>query len=157
MPYAFGTESKLNLMGVHPKLVSVAHRAIAISEQDFGVHDGVRTLVEQQKLLAKGAAKTLNSKHLPQADGYGHAIDLVPFINGKLRWEWGPIYFIATAVLQAAKELKVDLRWGGAWDCEFCNLPVDRIEIEQEVKAYCERRRNIGKSAFIDGPHFELK
>ena len=25
----------------------------------------------------------MNSMHRPQADGFGHAVDLVPFINGK--------------------------------------------------------------------------
>lgn len=156
MPYAFGATSKLELMGVHPKLVEVANLAIAISEQDFSVHDGLRTKVEQQKLLAKGAAKTMDSKHLKQADGYGHAVDLVPYINGKLRWEWPPIYIIAEAVHKAAAECGVQLIWGGVWDRKFNELPGDRAGIEAAVQAYVKRRLDANKKAFIDGPHYQL-
>jgi peptidoglycan L-alanyl-D-glutamate endopeptidase CwlK len=40
----------------------------------------------------------MNSRHLIRSDGFGHAVDLVPWINGKPRWEWKPIYHIAAAV-----------------------------------------------------------
>lgn len=156
MPYSFGVESKVNLMGVHPDLVKVSQRAIEISEQDFSVHDGLRTLVEQTKLFERGATKTLESKHLLQSDGYGHAVDLVPFINGKMRWEWRPIYFIAEAVHQACSELGVNLIWGGVWDREFRQLGSTRCLLEKEVRDYVSRRTSIGKKAFIDGPHFQL-
>ena len=156
MPYAFGVTSKMELQGVHPDLVEVAERAIELSTQDFTVHDGLRTAVEQQKLVARGASKTLDSKHIKQADGYGHAMDLVPYINGKLRWEWKPIYQIAAAVHQAATELDVELVWGGVWDRTLNSLPADAASLEKEVHAYVRRRFDLGKKAFIDGPHFQL-
>ena len=156
MPYAFGVNSKMELQGVHPDLVRVAQRAIELSEQDFSVHDGLRTKVEQQKLVAKGASKTLDSKHLVQADGYGHAVDLVPYINGKLRWEWKPIYVIAEAVREAAAEYGVKLVWGGVWDRSFGDLPKDRAGLEDAVEDYVKRRQAAGKKAFIDGPHYQL-
>lgn len=156
MGYSFGTVSKVELMGVHPKLVAVANRAIAISEQDFGVHDGLRTVVEQEKLVAKGASKTMNSMHLPQGDGFSHAVDLVPYMNGKLRWEWGPIYYIAEAVHRAATELGVALVWGGVWDRDFADLDGTHDGLETAVKDYVKRRTKAGKSAFIDGPHYQL-
>ena len=156
MPYSFGTNSKVELQGVHPKLVEVAYLAIELSEQDFSVHDGLRTSVEQQKLVAKGASKTLNSKHLRQADGFGHAMDLVPYINGKLRWEWKPIYIIAEAVHEAADKLGVSLVWGGVWDRAFGDLPGSRAGLEAAVDDYVKRRLNAGKKAFIDGPHYQL-
>ena len=34
----------------------------------------------------------------------GHAVDLIPYINGKLRWEWNPICRIDDAVRLVAKE-----------------------------------------------------
>ncbi|HYD24752.1 MAG TPA: M15 family metallopeptidase [Croceibacterium sp.] len=156
MPYSFGVNSKVELVGVHPSLVEVAQLAIAISEQDFSVHDGLRTEVEQAKLVAKGASQTMNSMHLRQADGYGHAMDLVPYINGKLRWEWGPIYVIAEAVHQAAGQLGVKLVWGGVWDIPLASLPGTRKGLEKAVNDYVKRRLAKGRKAFIDGPHYQL-
>ena len=156
MAYRLGAQSRAELKGVHPDLVKVVERAIQITVQDFSVHDGLRTLEEQKRYVASGASQTLNSKHRAQADGYGHAVDLVPFINGKMRWEWEPIYVIAAAVWQAARELKVAIRWGGAW------IDLDQIKtgtpgsMKAAVEAYGAVRRKAGKSAFTDGPHFEL-
>ena len=156
MAYILGAKSRAELKGVHPDLIRVVERAIQITTQDFSVHDGLRTAEEQKALVSAGASQTMNSKHRPQADGYGHAVDLVPFINGKMRWEWPAIYPIAAAVWQAARELKVDIRWGGAW------IDLDQIKtgtpgaMKAAVEAYGEARRKAGKSAFTDGPHFEL-
>ena len=156
MTYVLGAKSRAELKGVHPDLVRVVERAIQITTQDFSVHDGLRTAEEQKRLVASGASQTMNSKHRQQADGYGHAVDLVPFINGKMRWEWPAIYPIAAAVWQAARELKVDIRWGGAW------IDLDQIKtgtpgaMKAAVEAYGAARRKAGKSAFTDGPHFEL-
>ena len=156
MAYVLGAKSRAELKGVHLDLVRVVERAIQITTQDFSVHDGLRTAEEQKRLVAAGASQTMNSKHRQQADGYGHAVDLVPFINGKMRWEWPAIYPIAAAVWQAARELKVDIRWGGAW------IDLDQIKtgtpgaMKAAVEAYGAARRKAGKKAFTDGPHFEL-
>lgn len=156
MTYTLGAKSKAALVGVHPDLVKVVTRAIQITKQDFSVHDGLRTHAEQREYVRRGVSKTMNSMHLPQADGFGHAVDLVPFINGQLRWEWKPIYVIAAAVCEAACELGVKLTWGGIWDRPFESLQPIPDYIEKQVNAYVGRRRKAGKSAFIDGPHFEL-
>lgn len=86
MPYSLGSKSRAELKGVHPDLVGVVERAIQITTQDFSVHDGLRTEAEQREYVRTGASQTMNSMHRTQADGFGHAVDLVPFINGKLRW-----------------------------------------------------------------------
>ncbi len=146
--FKLGKHSLDELQGVHPDLVAVVKKAIQYTVQDFSVHDGIRTLAEQQNLVARGASKTLNSRHIT-----GHAVDLVPYINGKLRWEWEPIYFIADAMRMAARELQIPLRWGGCWDRTF----TDTLEAPEDLVAdYTNRRRRAGKKAFIDGPHFEL-
>jgi peptidoglycan LD-endopeptidase CwlK len=150
--FKLGTKSLAELNGVHPKLVRVVKRAIELSEVDFSVHDGLRTEAEQRRYVVRGVSKTMNSKHLPQPDGTGHAVDLVPYINGKLRWEWPAIFKIAEAVVQAARELEVDLRWGGCW--QHIN-PLSGWPEEWE-QAYVARKRKAGKRAFPDGPHFEL-
>ena len=146
--YSLGKASLNELKGVHPDLVALVKRAITLTAQDFSVHDGLRTLAEQQQLIAAGASQTMDSRHLS-----GHAVDLVPYINGKLRWEWPPIYVIADAMRQAAREQGTPLRWGGAWDVDFS---ASQDPPEDLVAAYVQRRRRQGLRAFIDGPHFEL-
>jgi peptidoglycan L-alanyl-D-glutamate endopeptidase CwlK len=146
--FKFGEKSLSELKGVHPELVAVVNRALELTVQDFSVHDGLRTVEEQKKMVASGASKTMDSRHLT-----GHAVDLVPYINGKLRWEWVPIYRIADTVRIAAIELGTPIRWGGAWDITFTENPDSPEDL---VIDYVARRKKAGKEAFIDGPHFEL-
>lgn len=155
MTFTLGTNSRAELRGVDPRLVACVERAIAISPVDFSVHDGIRTEAEQRRYVASGVSKTMKSKHL-----HGDAVDLVPWIAGKLRWEWPPIYQIAAAMLVAARESGVTLRWGGVWDRSLNDLGVgiDDIEtlpraLELAVAAYCDRHPG---PDFIDGPHFEV-
>lgn len=152
MIYYLGTRSLKELEGVHPDLQRVVHRAIEITKCDFAVHDGIRSMHQQREYVRRGVSKTLESKHLPQKDGYGHAVDLVPYIHGKLRWEWEPIYLIALAMQEAAIEKSVYLTWGGIW--HSLNDMEDRPRIA--VQNYVNERKSIGRAAFIDGPHFEL-
>lgn len=156
MTYALGAKSLAELEGVHPALVDVVKRAIMLTTQDFSVHDGLRTVAEQREYVRRGVSWTMNSMHMKQADGLGHAVDLVPYINGKLRWEWPPIFVIAVAVRQAAGELDVPLTWGGVWDREFLMLGPTAADMETAVKSYVTRRLGARKKANIDGPHFQL-
>ncbi|MGE0667541.1 MAG: M15 family metallopeptidase [Sphingomonadales bacterium] len=146
--FKLGRKSLAEMDGVHPDLVAVVKRAIELSVQDFSVHDGIRTIEEQKRLVQTGASQTLDSRHIT-----GHAVDLVPYVNGKLRWEWEPIYRIADAVRLAARELGIPLRWGGAWDIDFT---ASQDSPEDIVTDYAARRRAAGKKAFLDGPHYEL-
>lgn len=157
MAYGLGARSLAELEGVHPKLVEVVKYAIKITTQDFSVHDGLRTVAEQKEYVRRGVSKTLYSKHMKQADGLGHAVDLVPWINGQLRWEWKPIFVIASAVRKAAEELDCPLIWGGVWDRKFLDLDSTPADMEKAVNSYVARRRALGKTAFIDGPHWEMK
>lgn len=153
MTFTLGAGSRAELAGVHPRLVAVVERAIALTPVDFSVHDGLRTEEEQRRLVARGASKTMQSKHRKQADGFGHAVDLVPFVNGKLRWEWPLIYPVAHAVDVAATELGVALRWGGVWDRPMSAIGGSADQLKAEVAAYCVRHPG---ADFLDGPHFEL-
>lgn len=145
--FRMSEQSLTELCGVHPDLVAVVWRALQLTRQDFAVHDGLRTMEEQRTLVAAGASQTVASRHIK-----GCAVDLVPVINGKLRWEWGAIYPIAEAMRTAATELNISVRWGGNWS----DLLGTTESPEQLVAAYVEARRRQGKRAFIDGPHFEL-
>lgn len=121
MTFVLGARSLERLKGVHPDLVRVIKHAIAISSQDFSVLEGVRSLARQKELYAKGRTApgpkvtwTMNSKHRKQADGFGHAVDLVPF---PLDWNTTSKFnAIADAVFRAAEAEGVAIRWGADWD-----------------------------------------
>lgn len=153
MTYVLGARSRAKLTGVHPKLVAVVEKAIQITSQDFAVTDGVRTLDYQRELVRRGASRTLKSKHLPQPDGYGHAVDLVPFIGGIPRWEWPPIWSIAQAVDMAATALGVRLVWGAVWDRGMTDYGGSAEALRAAVEAY--KKRHPGPD-FLDGPHYQL-
>jgi peptidoglycan L-alanyl-D-glutamate endopeptidase CwlK len=107
MSYKLGPKSLMNLKGVHPDLQRVVERAIGISESDFTVLEGLRSLERQKTLLAAGKSKTLHSRHIT-----GHAVDIIPF---PVSWDWKDYPPIEKAMKQAAKDLGVDLEWGGDW------------------------------------------
>jgi len=102
--------SEKNLAGVHPKLVSVVRRAADVSDIDFMVIEGLRTVERQKQLVAKGASKTMNSKHIT-----GHAVDLAPMVDGEIRWDWPLYHKLAPIIKQAAKDMGVTITWGGDW------------------------------------------
>ena len=121
MTYILSQKSLDKMKGLHPDLVKVVKRAIELTTVDFTVDETLRTVERQKELVAKGASQTMKSRHLT-----GHAIDLYALKNGGVVWEL-PLYKeIAKAMLQAAKELGVDLEWGGNW------------------------------KTLVDGPHFQL-
>lgn len=147
--YSLSSNSLRRLEGVDNQLVLVVKRAIQLSVVDFSVFEGLRTPARQKLLFNQGKSQTMNSRHLT-----GHAVDLVAWVNGKLDWgEWSHYYRIGEAMAQAAKELDVTIRWGGVWDRRLQEL---KPPFEHEVSGYVERRKAIGRSAFLDGPHFEL-
>jgi len=107
------TASIAKLKGVHPDLVRVVLRCAEDwkdADTGFIVTCGTRTLAEQKVLVAKGASKTMRSRHLT-----GHAVDLAATIDGKVRWDW-PLYDrLAKAMKAAAKAEKVPLEAGADW------------------------------------------
>ena len=111
MTFALSKRSKDRLEGVHPDLVAVVNLAIERTPLDFTVLEGLRSIERQRQLVAKGASKTMNSRHLS-----GHAVDLAPIDeNGAVSWDWPLYHMLAPVVKQAAADLGVDLEWGGDW------------------------------------------
>ena len=123
--FNFSKRSLKNLDGVHPLLVGVVVRALSISKVDITVIEGIRNTVRQRELVAQGASQTMNSLHLLQSDGFSHAVDLAAYVGG-ISWDWKYYYMLADAMKQAARELNVEIEWGGDW------------------------------KTFKDGPHFQL-
>jgi peptidoglycan L-alanyl-D-glutamate endopeptidase CwlK len=115
---SFGTASLRHLVGVEPRLVRVCERAIGWF--DFTVLDGVRTLEEQAANVARGVSKTMESKHLPQADGHAWAVDLAPH---PLAWADREMFCVLAGVMFVAAAVEgVTLRWGGDWDRDRSTL-----------------------------------
>jgi len=99
-----------NLSGIHPDLERIVRRAAKITAVDFTVTEGLRTAERQRRLVAVGASRTLNSRHLT-----GHAVDLAARVDGQVRWDW-PLYArLAAAMKAAAADLGLPIVWGGDW------------------------------------------
>jgi len=146
--YSLGRRSRAELDGVHPDLVRVVEHALSISPVDFAVNDGIRTVSEQRAAVDRGASQTMASRHLT-----GHAVDLVPYLDGALRWDWPALYLVAGAMREAGIALGVPLRWGAAWDI---TLTETAGSLEAVSAQYVARRKATRRKAFLDGPHFEL-
>lgn len=110
MAYAFGKRSLDRMKGVHCDLVKVMMHAIAKSDLDFTVLEGLRSLERQKVLKAQGATTTMKSRHLT-----GHAIDIAPLIDGVIRWDWPLYHRLAVIIKDSAKELGIKIEWGGDW------------------------------------------
>ena len=152
MTFNLSQKSLDRMNGVDERLQRVVKRAIQLSKQDFMVLEGVRT--KQQCMINYGKGRTIAqcvvkgvpaqyanpnvakvtwlnnpfaSKHVS-----GKAVDLVPYPV-----DWNDLKkfdTIAQAMLQAAKELGVPVRWGADWDGDG-------------------KPRERGES---DSPHFEI-
>jgi peptidoglycan L-alanyl-D-glutamate endopeptidase CwlK len=152
--YQLGGASESRLVGVLEPLVRVVRRAIVISQIDFGITEGLRQKIRQAALVASGASRTMDGRHLT-----GHAIDFAAYVGGKISWDWPPYPLIAAAFRTAAIEQGVPIVWGGVWDRLLNDIHGD---LDFEAKAYRVRwykaRPNAGpdEGPLIDGPHVEL-
>ena len=154
MAFKLSNRSLGKLEGVHPDMVAVVKRAIELTDVDFGVTYGVRTLEEQEKLYNSGRSQTMKSKHLIQDTGYSQAVDLVAYDGSDVVWEINVYDNICDAMAQAAEELEVPVKWGAAWSEGDIRYYDDTAE--DAMNAYIDLRRSQGRRPFIDGPHFEL-
>ena len=150
--FKFSKRSSSKMVGVDKRLRDVAKLALAKSQRDFAITEGVRTLARQKELVSKGRSQTLASKHL-----YGDAIDVMAYYGGKGSWDMSHYFLIANAFVYAAKELDIGVRWGGAWhvpDIRKCAAKTDPGKTMQEL--YRQTRKRQGRKVFIDAVHFEL-
>lgn len=151
MSFRLGAKSEANLVGVRPTIVAVVRRAILLTEIDFAVHEGVRSIERQRKYVATGASRTMDSYHLT-----GDAVDLVPYVDGVLRWETALCNEVAKAMFEASGQLGVPLVWGRVWDTPLIELDPDDFDAERAL--YVERYQRIHgkkKLPLDDGPHFQ--
>lgn len=153
----FNTRSQRRLSFVLPHLNQAATRARNIYDTrypdgfDWQISEGLRDQARQNELVAIGASKTTDSRHIT-----GHAIDVAMFDkNGTyIKTVTEDDYCrIAECMKAAAKEYAIAIVWGAVWDRDIRDL---RPPFMAEIEAYKKRREEAGKKAFIDGVHFEL-
>lgn len=127
----FSKKSLAKLETCHPDLRRLFHEVI--KNVDCTIIEGVRSEQTQIEYVRTGKSKTMNSKHLEQADGYSHAADVMVY---PIDWNnWKRNYLFAGYVKGIADKLGIDLRMGSDWDGDMD--PTDQ--------------------SFHDLPHFELK
>ena len=148
MSFKLSERSLSKLEGVDSSLVAVVKRAIELTKVDFGVIYGMRTVEEQEKLVAAGKSQTMKSNHL-----IGKAVDLMAYVDGKGVWELNVYDDLCDAMKAAAEELGTPVKWGAAWsEGDIRTYPGTA---EDAMMKYVDLRRSQGRRPFIDGPHFE--
>ena len=115
------TRDYQRLTRVHPGIITVLEYASCITPVPFMVVEGLRTLETQKRYVAEGKSKTMNSKHLPQKDGYSHAVDLCGIVKAT-SFTVPVLRAIADVVKDAANKLDVAIVWGGDWK-SFRDMP----------------------------------
>jgi peptidoglycan L-alanyl-D-glutamate endopeptidase CwlK len=115
MSIVLSSKSLAKLELAHPDLVKVITRAAALSDMDFTILEVLRTVARQKELVAKGASKTMRSRHLPGVDGKSRAIDIAPLDGGQVSWAWPLYHKLAPIIKQAALDVGVPIEWGGDW------------------------------------------
>ena len=139
--YVLGKRSRERLQGLHPDLVAIVEKAIKITKKDFTVLEGLRSVERQRRLVNEGKSQTMNSRHLT-----GHAVDVAPWVNGTVSWDWEDYYPVADSFLKASRLLNTPLRWGGNW----------RVHDLRKWHGTSKLLHSKYPGNFHDGPHFEL-
>ena len=149
MSFKLSSRSIDRLEGINPQLTEVVKTAITLTKVDFGVTCGMRTVEEQEVLVAKGASQTMKSKHIT-----GHAVDLVAYVGPNITWALNMYDDLADAMAKSAKLHSVPVKWGAAWTVG--NIADWDGSMEDAMNTYVDVRRSQGRRPFIDAPHFEM-
>lgn len=167
MGYRLGTTSRKNLERITPPLKRIVEEAIKITKQDFTVYAGARTAEEQNALYKQGRTTAGDivtfkdgyknkSNHQIWADGFGRAVDLVPYVAGRGPvWDWELIWPIARAMSICAEEAGYShiIKWGGNWYQTMDKYGSSIDDLKGAVEWY--KKAHPGRD-HIDGPHYEF-
>lgn len=147
--YFLTEASEALLSEVHPSLAEVIRRAIAISDIEFQVFHGKRTLTQQDEFFRKGATQGHQSPHM-----YGSAVDIMPVVEGRMCPESEVFDEVATCIKYAAADLNTPIRWGGAWHCT--NIATYNGMLDDLQNWYLEHCLEHNVRPQLDPHHFEL-
>jgi peptidoglycan L-alanyl-D-glutamate endopeptidase CwlK len=145
--FVLGARSERNLIGVHPDLVRGVRLAITRTPVDFGILDGggLRT-PEQAAANAAAGTGILRSLHLMQPDGYGHAVDLVAFVDGKPSWEHALYRRMQPAIFSAFDELGIPVQsLANRGDWPHWQLPPPH-RMKEAIAAMVRRKQGVSGS-----------
>ncbi|MBU1193978.1 MAG: M15 family peptidase [Proteobacteria bacterium] len=113
----FSLKSQDKLSTCHPLLQKLFNDVI--KDYDCAIIDGHRARREQNVRYQQGRSKLKwpNSKHNPMPS---MAVDAGPYFEDKgIPWdEPNQFYVFAGYVLSRAKDLGIQIRWGGDWDMD---------------------------------------
>jgi peptidoglycan L-alanyl-D-glutamate endopeptidase CwlK len=128
--FSFSDRSLDKLKTCDKRLQAVALLAIQLSEIDFGISEGERSIERQQELYEQGRTKP--GKIVTWVDGVrrksqhnyspSRAFDVFAWVDG-VTWEEGHYYEIARAVKEASYTLNIPITWGGDWPKMKRDLP----------------------------------
>lgn len=115
--------SHQRLSHAHPALRKLFIEAAKKCPVDIEISETARTKKRQEELVKAGASMTMNSRHIPSVpkhEWYGkipvsHAVDFYCTVGGKVRWDWHLYKIAADHIMSVAKELKIQVVWGGSW------------------------------------------
>lgn len=150
----YSAVSEKNIAECHDDIQRL-FRAV-LSHWDHSVIDGERTLIEQQKNVAKGVSQTMDSLHLPQDDGKAHAADVVPYPPPDYRVIERALAALRGTPLHPGVDPTMQLaRWYAF--IGFVQGMAAAMDIPIESGADWDSDHQFGDHSFIDLPHHQKK
>lgn len=154
----FGKGSFANLDGVDPDYITLVSLAIRLNRLDGTViaGGGLRSAAQAADNVANGTGVPIErSEHRLHLDtGYGHAVDLIPYI-GYPTWDAAKCREMAESVRTAAAILSLPIRQGLDWDqdgkwlergeSDYCHVEKPKPQHEaQAIVLMHEWREHLG-------------
>jgi len=145
MALYFGKRSEARLETVSFEIQLLMREALAMGLIDFAITEGFRPRSKQDEYYygqpQRSKVAWPNSKHnvTPLAD----ATDAVPWVRGKLSYNYNHCCFLAGIIMALSKKLSVPIRWGGNWDMDL--EPITDQDFQDLV--HYERVRSPGDAA----------
>lgn len=140
--YKFGNTSKSRLQTCHKDIQLIMNEAIKITNVDFGIAEGYRSIEKQQQYFKEGKSKIDGvSKKGKHNYSPSLAVDIYPYFENGAKWDNEHLSYLSgiihavSEILFADGKISHKVRWGGNWDMDGIIL------IDQ---------------SFDDRPHFEL-
>ncbi len=140
--FKFGKTSKERLSTCHVDIQLIMNETIKITNVDFGIAEGHRSIEKQQQYFQEGKSK-IDGTNKKGKHNYtpSLAVDIYPYFNNSAKWDNEHLSYLSGIIHAVSEMLLTDgkishkIRWGGNWDMDGVIL------LDQ---------------SFDDRPHFEL-